>query len=155
MAGSAPGGWRRASDSRASTTGSGAHEPGDGLGCLVDLGGGGVAALGDGAGDAVAEVFFQQPKCHRLQGLGGGGYLGEDVDAVLVVLDHALEAADLPFDPAQPDEVVVLVLGVSVHVALRPWCGAIRAGVFTVATVSPTSRTGPERSWLGWLARQL
>jgi hypothetical protein len=29
----------------------------------VDLGGGGVAAFGDGTGDAVAEVFFQQSKC--------------------------------------------------------------------------------------------
>ena len=44
--------------------GSGAYEPGDGLGGFVDLGGGGVAAFGDGAGDAVAEVFFQQPECH-------------------------------------------------------------------------------------------
>ena len=30
----------------------------------LDLGGGGVAAFGDGAGDAVAEVFFQQSECH-------------------------------------------------------------------------------------------
>ena len=43
--------------------GSGAHEPGDGFGGFVDLGGGGVAAFGDGAGDAMAEVFFQQSEC--------------------------------------------------------------------------------------------
>src|SRR5207253_11194842 len=31
-----------------------------------------------------------------------GGDLGEDVDAVAVVLDHALDAAHLPLDPMQP-----------------------------------------------------
>ena len=41
----------------------------------------------------------------RLERLGRGGDLGQDVDAVLLVLDHPLDPADLPLDPAQPLEV--------------------------------------------------
>src|SRR5260370_18602355 len=40
--------------------------------------------------------------------------------SVLVLLDHPLQAADLPLDTAQPREVVVLAGAVSVHAALRP-----------------------------------
>ena len=47
-------------------------------------------AFSHSAGDAVAKVLFEQAKCHRLQRSGGSGDLGQNVDAVLVVLDHAL-----------------------------------------------------------------
>jgi hypothetical protein len=72
----------------------------------------------------VTEVLIEQRERDRLQCLGGRGDLGEDVDAVLVLVDHPLQAADLPLDPPQPLEVVVLVVGVSVHVVLRlvRWC---------------------------------
>src|SRR5215471_9338985 len=96
---------------------SGLHQPGDRLGRLVNLHVRDVAALGDCLGNAVSQVVFEQAKCHRLQRPGRRGHLGEDVDAVLVVLDHLLQAADLALDPAQPPEVVFLVRGVSVHAA--------------------------------------
>src|SRR5579859_5189823 len=99
---------------------SGSDQAGDRVGRLFDLAGGGIAALGDGLHDAVAEVFLEQAERDGLQGLGGRGDLGEDVDAVLVFIDHSLQAADLPFDAAQPLDVAVLVVGVSVHCP-APW----------------------------------
>ena len=39
----------------------------------------------------------------------------QDVDAVLVFLDHALQSPDLTFDPAQPLQVIVFVGAVPVH----------------------------------------
>lgn len=38
----------------------GPDEPGDRIGCLLDLVGRGVTTFGDGFDDAVAEVFFEQ-----------------------------------------------------------------------------------------------
>ena len=43
-----------------------------------------------------------------------GGDLGEYVDAVDVLFDHPLQAPDLALDPAQPLQVLVLLLGVPV-----------------------------------------
>jgi hypothetical protein len=45
-------------------------------------------------------VFLQQRQGERLQRLGRGGDLGQHVDAVLVVLDHPLQAPDLSLDAA-------------------------------------------------------
>src|SRR5215470_4222055 len=55
-----------------------------------------------------------RPQCARRR-----GHLGEDVNTVLIFFDHPLQAAHLAFDPAQPLQIVILVLGVSVHAALR------------------------------------
>jgi hypothetical protein len=63
----------------------------------------------------VPEVILEQAERDRLQRARRGGHLGQDVDAVLVLFDHLLQAADLTLDAAQPVEVLVLVLGVSVH----------------------------------------
>src|SRR5690606_13428888 len=87
----------------------GAGQPGEhdggGLGGLRDLGGVVVTALDGRVGDAVAQVLLQQLQGEGLQGLGGGGHLGEYVDAVDVLVDHALQAADLSLDAAQAFEV--------------------------------------------------
>src|SRR5580692_7696912 len=64
-------------------------------------------------------MVLQQAKRHRLQRPRHRGHLGEDVDAVLVVLDHPLQAPHLALDPAQPHQVVILAGGVSVHSGLR------------------------------------
>jgi hypothetical protein len=56
----------------------------------------------------VAEVIFDEAEGDGLEGPGHGGHLGEDVDAVGVGLDHALQAAHLTLDAAQPLEVSVL-----------------------------------------------
>src|SRR5215475_9832132 len=99
---------------------SGAHQPRNRLRGLADLSGRGVTTLGNSLGHAVAQVLIQQAQCHRLQRPGRGRDLSQDVDAVLVLLDHPLQAADLPLDPAQPLEVVLFVLAVSVHPDLQP-----------------------------------
>ena len=49
-----------------------------------------------------------------------GRDLGQDVDAVAVVLDHPLDPAHLPLDPVQALDERVLVLGVAVHHVLLP-----------------------------------
>src|SRR5262245_40038970 len=77
----------------------------------------------DGVGDAVSDVILQQAERHRLQRAGGRGDLGEDVDAVSVVLDHPLQPADLPLDPAQPGQVRLLVSAVAVHTSTIPATG--------------------------------
>ena len=66
------------------------------------------AAPGDGVGDAVPQVLVEQGDGHALERLGRRGDLGEDVDAVGVLVDHPLEAAHLALDAAQPLEDVVL-----------------------------------------------
>ena len=53
-------------------------------------------------------------QAHGMQCLGDGGDLGEDVDAVFVLVNHPGDAADLPFDPLEPAEVRVLVGRVAV-----------------------------------------
>ena len=63
------------------------------LGQLLAVGG----ALG--ADDAVAGVFVEQGEGDLVERRLGGGDLGEDVDAVALLLDHPLEAADLAGDP--------------------------------------------------------
>ena len=71
--------------------------------------------------DSTAAPVTQWPMCSssrfRVDGvecLGDRGNLGEDVDAVLVFIDHAGDAADLPFDAAQALEVRLFVGGVTV-----------------------------------------
>src|SRR5699024_2018684 len=72
------------------------------------------AAVLDGAGHAVAEVLLEQAERDGLQRPGHRGDLREDVDAVLVLLDHPLQTAGLPLDAPQPLEMRLLVVGVPV-----------------------------------------
>src|SRR5262245_36025766 len=68
---------------------SGLDEPGDGrhrLGELVI----GVVVLGDGVAHAVLQVLVEQPEPDALEGARHRRDLREDVDAVLVLVDHAL-----------------------------------------------------------------
>src|SRR3954447_25039506 len=95
---------------------SGLHEPGDradGLGHLLA----GLVVTGAGGVDhAVVHVLLEQADRDRLEGLRHRGDLGQDVDAVLLVLDHPLQPAGLPLDAAQPLKVVVLAMDVAVLV---------------------------------------
>jgi hypothetical protein len=52
------------------------------------------------ADDAVVCVVVEQAEGDFVQGSLNGGDLREDVDAVAVLLDHALQTAYLAFDPA-------------------------------------------------------
>ena len=50
--------------------------------------------------DAVGEVVVEQADGDCIEGGLDGGHLREDVNAVFVLGDHALQAADLAFDAA-------------------------------------------------------
>src|SRR5579875_514778 len=96
--------------------GSAAHQARDGVGRLAHLLLGSFVGFAGRVDDAVPDVIFEQAEAHRLQRLGDRADLGEHVDAVGVFLDHPLDAANLPLDPPQPLEVVVLGAGVTSHV---------------------------------------
>ena len=72
-----------------------------------------VAALTHGVGHAVGEVVVEQLQGHRLEGLGRRGHLLQDVDAVPVLVHHALQAPDLALHPAQALLHGVLVVDVA------------------------------------------
>src|SRR5690606_33761252 len=74
-----------------------AHEACDGGGCFGEFFGCHRAAYERGLGDAVAEVVVEQLKRDGFERFRCGRYLGEDVDAVLVFVDHAMYATHLPF----------------------------------------------------------
>ena len=62
----------------------------------------------------MADVLFEQVQGDGVERLGDRSNLGEDVDAVFIFVDHAGDAADLPFDAAQSLEVRLFVGGVTV-----------------------------------------
>ena len=67
-----------------------------------------------GVGDAVADVLLEQADGDALQRLGRRADLRQHVDAVHVLVDHALQTADLALDAPQALDVGVLVGGVAV-----------------------------------------
>src|SRR5690625_735104 len=73
---------------------------------------------GRGVDHAVAHVILEQSHGNPFQGFGQRRDLGEDVDAVPVLLHHPVDAPGLAFDPAQPREVAVLIQNVAVVVGL-------------------------------------
>src|ERR1035438_2870978 len=74
-----------------------------------------VPAGSHGLRHALPEVILQQAEGNRLESPGHRGDLSEHINAVDVLFYHPLQAANLALDPAQPFEVGVLVLGVTVH----------------------------------------
>ena len=70
-----------------------ANEAGDRLRRFPDLLFGDVAAGASCICHTVAQVVFEEPDGNALQGAGQCGDLSEDVNAVLLVLDHAVDAA--------------------------------------------------------------
>src|SRR5699024_3760447 len=100
---------------------------GTGLGDLLRSG---LVGLAGGVDDAVADVVLEQAEADPLQRLGRRRDLGEDVDAVRVVLDHARYAPYLALDALEPREVLLLASAVSRHVSssgLRVLCNRIPA----------------------------
>src|SRR5690349_21936112 len=92
---------------------SGSDESGDGVGGLADLDIGLVATGAGGVDDAVREVLVEQLQGDGLERAGRRGDLGEDVDAVRVLLDHPGQAADLALDATEPGEDCDLVVAVA------------------------------------------
>jgi hypothetical protein len=52
--------------------------------------------------NAIAYVVLEQTHRNTLERAVGGRDLGQNIDAVTVLLNHALEAPYLAFDPSQP-----------------------------------------------------
>ena len=65
------------------------------------------------ADHARVRVAVEQAECDFVECGLGGADLGEDVDAVAVVLDHSLDPADLTLDPLEAGEELVLGGGIS------------------------------------------
>src|SRR5215207_3728914 len=88
-----------------------------------------AAAGGDLVADAAADVAVQQPQGDLVEGGLDGRDLGDDVDAVLVLVDHAGHAADLALDAAQPGLELLLVHAVAGPRRLpsfsRPYRGSV------------------------------
>src|SRR5690625_1952637 len=57
----------------------------------------------------MAQVIVQQAQRYPPQGACQRADLGEDVDAVLLLVHHAVDAASFAFDPLQPRQVAALV----------------------------------------------
>ena len=93
--------------------GSGAHEPADGGGGLVELLGASSPPWRTASDTQWARWSSSSSERHRLEGLGRRRDLLEDLDAVPVLVHHALEAPDLALHPAQALLDGVLVVDVA------------------------------------------
>src|ERR1700689_2190737 len=132
---------------------SGTNEAGDCFRGFLDLLGRVVAALGQRLAHAVPEVLLEQAERDRLQGLGRRRHLSEDVDAVLVLLDHPLQAPYLALDAAQAPKIAAGVVGVTVHDASRVVPGSPCGGDTAAAEgcwPPRRPRTGSSRRRRGW-----
>ena len=101
--------------------------------------------------DAMRQVVVEQPQGHRLQRLRHGRDLGEDVNAVLILLNHALQAPCLTFDPAQPFELGVLARMVKVAVLMASSTGACGGGHLGGRTVFRAHHLPPTKLLTGTL----
>jgi hypothetical protein len=81
-------------------------EPGDRLGRLPQLLLRVRAARLDRSAPAEVEMVIWQAECDRLQCTRHCSDLGEDVDAVLLLVDHLVEASSLSLNPAQALDVI-------------------------------------------------
>src|SRR3954454_4552428 len=90
-----------------------AHEPLDGVHQLIDL-------LLPAFADAVADVILHHADRDAVERRPRRRHLGQDVDAVPLVLDHRLKPAHLPFDALQALEERLLVPAADIAV-LHAW----------------------------------
>lgn len=61
-----------------------------------------LVAARNGVLNAMTNVIFQYSFLNPPQRCAHSGYLGDDIDAVALLIDHLGDAAHLPFDLAQP-----------------------------------------------------
>src|SRR5436190_24649 len=108
----APSGAPRAPSARAEAS-SGARETLDGCQELTDLLVRLVATASHRIADAVVRMVGEEPEGDPVERLVDGGDLGQQVDAVRLILDHPSQPAHLSLDPREPAKHRLLV----VHVA--------------------------------------
>src|SRR5699024_9163992 len=97
---------------------SGADETRDGRGGLLELRRTLLAAGAGGVEHAVLEVIVEETRRDSVQGPLQGADMGEDVDAVLLLVHRAVQTARLALDALEPCEVAGLVGDVAVVVLL-------------------------------------
>ena len=95
-----------------------AKQAADGIGGFLDLdvdrfGPKFWIGLGGGSDDAMADMLLHESEAYGVEGLGDGGNLGQDVNAVLVLINHPGDAANLSFNPSEPAQVRLFVSGVA------------------------------------------
>src|SRR5215213_5137652 len=88
---------------------SGPDQSGDGLGRFFDLAVGLIATRRGRLYNAVVQVLIEQAQGNRPQRARHRRDLGQDVDAILLVFHHLLEASGLTLDAPQTIEIGVLV----------------------------------------------
>jgi Domain of unknown function (DUF4173) len=99
--------------------------------------------------DAVADVVVEDLEGEALERGRDGADLRQHVDAVAVILDHALDPAHLAFDPVQPLHQRVLVVAVLHQPSLRPRKRRRRSEFVTTKTlekaIAPAATIGLSR----------
>ena len=115
---------RKKTDARLAARGSGADQPADRAHQLLHLLLGGALA----GAHAVADVVVEEAEGDLVEGGLGGLDLGEDVDAVAVLLHHPRDAADLALDAGEPLQQLLLrclvsgcLGGSSLSASIPPW----------------------------------
>ena len=95
-------------------------------------------------GEAPVDVILDQEQANLVGGGGKGLDLLEDVEAVRLLLDEALDAACLALDAAQARHELVLVLGVGVAEMWSRRIGAHTAGQYVSAAPGGQSSALPD-----------
>src|SRR5699024_10149063 len=85
---------------------------------LLQLDLGFFSAFASGIEDAVTEVVVDQSQRNVLERAVQSGDLGEDVDAVDILIDHPRDSTGLAFDALEAVEVAGFVLDVAVGSAV-------------------------------------
>src|SRR5215217_2327500 len=116
------------------------HQAADGAHQLVGLIGRLVRAAVALAQEAVARVAVQQAERDLVQRRLDGGDLGQDVDAVAVLVDHARDAADLTLDPGQALVELLFAGGVATRLGHAIQCTTTPEGYYTVIRSSSCRR---------------
>src|SRR6202140_4222916 len=98
----------------------------------------GAAARADRLGHAMLGVVGQQLERNALERGAGRVGLGEDIDAVPILLDHFLDSSHLPLDPSEPCLYLLLVLRIAWHTSIIPPIGI----VLPVSATSVVLHTG-------------
>jgi hypothetical protein len=64
------------------------------------------------------KMLFQNDFADRLQGGTGGLNLGDDIDTVFAVVDHAAHRPHLTFNPGKPGFVFTVGYVISLHISV-------------------------------------
>src|ERR1700693_899923 len=85
----------------------------------------GAAARADRLGHAILGVVAQQLERNALERGAGRVDLGEDIDAVPILLDHFLDTSHLSLDASEPCLDLPLVLRIAWHWSIIPPIGIV------------------------------